>query len=61
MDGLSFGPKTISISRDEVSQGDNAMHMGLFDERNPKLNFSSGTVGYLFQNLIFVLVDLEVC
>ena len=48
--GLGFKPK---ISEHEADQCDEVVHMGIFDEENLKLNFSSGLVGYAFKNLIY--------
>lgn len=48
--GLDFKPKKVTFSKHNAGQCEEVIHMGNFDEENAKLNFSSGSVGYVFKN-----------
>ncbi|RLN30369.1 hypothetical protein C2845_PM05G05220 [Panicum miliaceum] len=51
--GLGFEPKKVILSEHNADQCDEVVHMGIFDEENLKLNFSSGSVWNAFENLIY--------
>ncbi|CAL4896843.1 unnamed protein product [Urochloa decumbens] len=49
---FSFEPKSVPLCNDQVRPGQDVVHMGFFDETNPELNFSSGTIALVGHNTI---------
>lgn len=52
--GLWFEPKKITLPGQNAEQCEEVIHMGNFNEASAKLHFSSGSVGYVFQNLVYL-------
>ncbi|CAN6357680.1 unnamed protein product [Urochloa humidicola] len=46
-----FEPKRITLSEQNAKQCEEVVHVGNFDETNPKLHFSSGSVGLVGHNV----------